>query len=304
MRRLKKGITPNIPVRFMTFLGRKILRLDQLFNMMNRQAYSSTLRTCISRIPLARPLFYLVYHLLLNAMIVWPKGQSLWLVKLPRGPRWLTPDLSDAIDHITVIWRRGIYDRFSLREGQVVIDAGAHIGIYTVRASKQVGKTGIVVAIEPHPTNFECLQTNLKLNKCTNVIPVRAALASTGGEVNLSLDASSAGHSVTSGRSNESISVRSISLDQLMKDLKLTAVHLLKANVEGTMTDVLKGAEKTLENSKLRIVTTVNHYPAEREEIANFLSNGGFIISGGNDVLYAGPDSDSADLINSSDMAR
>jgi FkbM family methyltransferase len=229
-------------------------------------------------------------------MIVRPRGHSLWLVKLPGGPAWLTPDLSDAIDHITVIWRRGIYDKYKLGEGQIIIDAGAHIGIYTIRASKQVGKRGTVVAIEPHPTNFECLQTNLKLNKCTNVIPIKAALASSCGEINLSIDASSAGHSVTLGRGNECISVRSITLDQLMKDLKLTAVHLLKANVEGAMTDVLKGAAEILENSKPRIVTTVNHYPEEKEEIANFLSNRGLIILRGDDVLYAEPDNDPLDL--------
>jgi FkbM family methyltransferase len=162
-----------------------------------------------------------------------------------------------------------------------------------------VGKRGTVVAIEPHPANFECLQMNLKLNKCTNVIPIRAALVSSCGEVNLFLDASSAGHSVTLGRGNESMSVHSITLDQLMKDLKLTAVHLLKANVEGAMTDVLKGAAETLKSSKPRIVTTVNHYPAEKEEVADLLSNLGFIISEGTDVLYAEPDSNSPDLMNS-----
>ena len=299
MRSLTKGIAQNVPVRFITFLGRKILRLDRLFNLINRQEYSSTLRTCILRIPLARPLFYLVYYLLLTAMLVKPRGHSLWLVKLPGGAGWLTPDLSDAIDHITVIWRRGIYDKFRLRKGQIVIDAGAHIGIYSVRASKQVGKRGTVVAIEPHPANFECLEANLKLNKCTNVIPIRAALASSCGEVNLFPDASSAGHSVKLGGGNESMSVRSITLDQLMKVLKLTAVHLLKANVEGAMTDVLKGAAETLKSSKPRIVTTVNHYPTEKEEVADLLSNLGFIISEGTDVLYAEPDSNSPDLMNS-----
>jgi FkbM family methyltransferase len=299
MRSLTKGIAQNVPVRFITFLGRKILRLDRLFNLINRQEYSSTLRTCILHIPLARPLFYLVYYLLLNAMIVKPRGHSLWLVKLPGGPAWLTPDLRDAIDHITVIWRRGIYDNFRLRKGQIVIDAGAHIGIYTVKASKQVGERGTVVAIEPHPANFECLEANLRLNKCTNVIPIRAALASSCGEVNLLLDVSSAGHSVTFGRGDESMSVHSITLDQLMKDLKLTAVHLLKANVEGAMTDVLKGAGETLKSSKPGIVTTVNHYPTEKEEVADLLGNLGFIISGGNDILYAEADNNPLDPIDS-----
>lgn len=304
MARPKKDVAQNLLFWFITLFSRRILKLDKLVALVSEHKCGALLRKCIAYTPMARPFVDLVYYFVLNAMIVWPRGHSLWLVKLPRGPGWLTTDVSDAVGHISVIWRKVIYDKYELKEGQIVIDAGAHIGIYTVRVSKQVGKAGRVVAVEPHPTNFKCLESNLKLNKCTNVIPVKAALASSCGEINLSIDACSVGHSATLARSNEGIPVRATTLDQLIKDCKLPRVDLLKANVEGAMMDVLKGAAETLADYKPKIVTTVNHYPTEREEVANFLSNRGFITSEGNDVLYAEPDSNSPNLVNSTDMSR
>lgn len=259
------------------------MRLDKLVNSKWFQKH----KTAILEIPGARSLGYFVYYLLSDAMIVWYKGKSLWLIKLPRGLKVLTSDISDAVSHIAVIWRKGIYDHYQLQKGQIVLDAGAHIGIYTIKASRQVGKTGTVIAIEPHPANFELLKKNLELNKCTNVIPVKAALAASTREVNLSLDTSSAGHSVTLKRSNKSIAVRAITLDDLVKEYKLNALHLIKVNIEGAVIELLKGAEKTLQDYKPRIVTTINHYPTEKEEAINWLSNRGFTSSVWNDILYA-----------------
>lgn len=38
-----------------------------------------------------------------------------------------------------------------LKKGMVFIDLGAHIGLYTLLASKLVGSNGLVIALEPHP---------------------------------------------------------------------------------------------------------------------------------------------------------
>jgi FkbM family methyltransferase len=41
-----------------------------------------------------------------------------------------------------------------------IIDVGAHIGIYTLKAAKNVGKRGRVIAIEPENRNLELLVKN------------------------------------------------------------------------------------------------------------------------------------------------
>lgn len=60
------------------------------------------------------------------------------------------------------------FERF-LREGDMVVDAGANIGLLTLRAAKVVGNTGKVISIEPHPETFRWLQKNAHLNEFSNI---------------------------------------------------------------------------------------------------------------------------------------
>ncbi len=60
------------------------------------------------------------------------------------------------------------FERF-LREGDTVIDAGANIGLLTLRAAKIVGVRGKVISIEPHPETFRWLKKNTLLNRFLNI---------------------------------------------------------------------------------------------------------------------------------------
>jgi tRNA G37 N-methylase Trm5 len=68
-----------------------------------------------------------------------------------------------------------ILARFTPKEGDTVIDIGAHIGRYTITSSKLVGNTGKVVAIEAGPDTFQILKRNVTLNNLTNVLPLNIA---------------------------------------------------------------------------------------------------------------------------------
>ena len=69
-------------------------------------------------------------------------------------------------------------EHFNPKEGDIVVDVGAHVGHYTLISSKRVGQNGKVVAIEADPDNFEMLNRNIKLNGLTNVIPLNYAVYS------------------------------------------------------------------------------------------------------------------------------
>jgi predicted membrane protein len=56
-----------------------------------------------------------------------------------------------------------IIELFCPKEGDIVVDVGAHMGRYTIIASKRVGENGKVIAIEAHPGNYEMLNRNIKL---------------------------------------------------------------------------------------------------------------------------------------------
>src|SRR3989442_15761351 len=67
---------------------------------------------------------------------------------------------------------------FQVAAGDVVVDVGAHIGRYALRAAARASK---VIAVEPDPSNFSLLERNVRLNGFSNVVLVPQALSSRGG---------------------------------------------------------------------------------------------------------------------------
>ena len=65
---------------------------------------------------------------------------------------------------------------YSLKSGDVVVDAGGYKGTFTAFASKAVGRTGHVISFEPDTKNFEDLRGTLELNGLNNVTLVNKAL--------------------------------------------------------------------------------------------------------------------------------
>jgi FkbM family methyltransferase len=73
------------------------------------------------------------------------------------------------------------------RAGDRVVDVGAHVGYFTVLASKLVGEKGQVLAFEPERDNFELLKANCVLNGCRNVRLEQAGLLDRHGQASLAL---------------------------------------------------------------------------------------------------------------------
>src|SRR5579885_487779 len=76
----------------------------------------------------------------------------------------------------------GIYENYEAevfrhfcRPEATVVDIGANIGLYTAIAAARVGKSGKVVAIEPHPESYACLQKMIQRNAFTQVASFNVA---------------------------------------------------------------------------------------------------------------------------------
>ena len=123
-----------------------------------------------------------------------------------------------------------VYQSRHIREGDLVVDIGAGVGDFTIVASKRVGHTGHVIAIEPSPDDFESLSENLVINRCDNVSALNSAVSGTGqGTVELRFK----------GRSFHAQSKR---LREILSDSgasKFGKVTLLKMDVEGAEVDIV-----------------------------------------------------------------
>jgi FkbM family methyltransferase len=66
----------------------------------------------------------------------------------------------------------------NLRAGQTFLNVGANVGYHVLRASRLVGPTGKVIAVEPEPVNFAFLLANVALHDLRNVVPIQCAAGS------------------------------------------------------------------------------------------------------------------------------
>jgi len=117
-----------------------------------------------------------------------------------------------------------------VEDGQTVLEFGSEYGAHALWLSRAVGERGSVHIVDPHRLNLQRTCANLALNSVANAYTYNGWLGHNGGTVDLMPPGS------------EPQSVRSISVDSL----GLTALHLLKINLPGTLASVLAGADETL----------------------------------------------------------
>jgi FkbM family methyltransferase len=172
-----------------------------------------------------------------------------------------------------------IIEHFTPKQGDIVVDIGAHLGRYTIISSKRVGTNGKVIALEAHPGNFEMLNRNIKLNQLTNVIPLNYAVYSKETKIKLYLPEEESGYTIyntimsnRAGTEDKFVEVNANTLDFLLQLKGITDVNWIKIDVEGAEFEVLKGATNVLSKSKDIALLIEVHGPDNYNPILNFLN--------------------------------
>ena len=161
-----------------------------------------------------------------------------------------------------------------LREGDIFVDVGANIGLYTLPAA---AKKVRVVAVEPSARNLDRLRENLSLNGFTNVKMEASALGSTDGEMAFRDDDALA-HIETNGNGSK-VPVRR--LDSILPDGQIS---LLKVDVEGFELAVFQGAENAMCAGRLPVILfemnrAYERYDFTEVQIFGFLRERGYQIA-------------------------
>jgi FkbM family methyltransferase len=131
-----------------------------------------------------------------------------------------------------------------LKPGDRVVDVGANIGDTVLVASTQVGRSGHVVGLEPHPRTFVFLQENIRFNRVTNVELINSAVGSAPGTVRFSDDRRDDMNRVDGGNLQVTID----RLDELVPNA--CPLALLKVDVEGYEKFVFEGAAAILQRAQ------------------------------------------------------
>jgi FkbM family methyltransferase len=167
------------------------------------------------------------------------------------------------------IFEWNIY-RVPSKKRKLILDVGANVGFFSLRYSN---KTEKIIAIEPHPRNFEILNKNIKINGIRNIEALNLAINDKVG--NSILYGSGGSASIINNSSDEKYVVKTTTLDEICKNIE--KIDLLKIDVEGAEELVLKGGNTTL-NKVHTLVVEVHHDWVKEESIIKVLSNVGFKI--------------------------
>jgi FkbM family methyltransferase len=156
-----------------------------------------------------------------------------------------------------------------LRPGDAVIDAGAHIGFFTMHMAAAVGPSGRVYAFEPLDRNADLLERSIGENGFADRVRFqRAAAGAAAGTATLTF----ANETLNSGGAyllrdgtaplagNEKKAVPVVALDGL--DLR-RPIRFIKMDVEGAEPQVLRGAARILQEDRPVILSEI--HPAQLE---------------------------------------
>lgn len=138
---------------------------------------------------------------------------------------------------------------FAPGPGDIVVDIGAYVGRYTLKAIESIGDTGMVIAIEPEPNAYRVLLRNLKLNGAKNVCPINIALSNYDGTCKLYFHGRPGLGSVVN-KTDEAIVVPCRTLDSLLEELGVKRVNWVKVDAEGAEYKILQGMINTLQKNK------------------------------------------------------
>jgi FkbM family methyltransferase len=185
----------------------------------------------------------------------------------PGASMWLDP--GDLISRTLLGSRTGEWEaqvwnaiRDGLEDGSVFLDVGAHIGYDTLKAAHHIGPTGRVVAFEPNPRIVQLLRDNVAASGAANVMVQAIACSDTETTLTLfdSTGSNSGGTSLAeanAGPASRAVTVPARRLDDVIQELGLSRVDVIKVDAEGAETLVLRGAQETLRRFKPRLVIEV-----------------------------------------------
>lgn len=165
------------------------------------------------------------------------------VVTLPGGARLLCPPESNIAGAWAAVglheYAEMLFVLDLLRPGDLFVDVGANLGVYTVLAATRGNR---VVAFEPNPDALRALRQNVNLNQVGARVSVHPfALADYDGSSRMNLEVQGSSHLVAAEAEGATVEVRR--LDGLLETGSNQGLTFLKVDAEGFDAQVLRGAE-------------------------------------------------------------
>jgi len=200
---------------------------------------------------------------------------------------WLNP-----LEKPKKITQGGVdFFRKFIKDGDLAIDIGTHMGDTTVPMGLAAGPKGLVLGFDPNPHVFKIFTVNASLNKQkVNIRPLPYAITNEDGEFYFTSSEASFNNggiekSETNRHGNFTLNqkVKGIKLEKYLKENlkeRLPRLSFIKVDTEGYDKTVLESIADLLESQKPTVVAECfgKLTKQERGELYDLLSSRGYII--------------------------
>lgn len=143
----------------------------------------------------------------------------------------------------------------SFRPGEVGFVVGANRGEIAFHIARQIGHTGLCIALEPGATAYLDLLHLIYLNQLANILPMPLAAGARPGRVSMSLPplAELWGDVTRQVSLSGPADTRMVDLDSLVRGLALERVDFVVLDVEGYEAEVLQGMREAITRFQPRL---------------------------------------------------
>jgi FkbM family methyltransferase len=203
---------------------------------------------------------------IINPYLAWHPREFVATTRFGQRMAGNTRDMLQQYVYYFGLWEPDLTDWISeqLQSGDTFIDVGANIGYYSLLASKRVGKSGKVVAVEASPDIFLELRGNLDRNRATNVRPVNIAAAQERGVLQLYRGPIHNGGETSLFEGDgyrEGAVVTAAPLTEILEPCEINAARLIKLDIEGAEGIVLPGLLPLLKTGRPDLEIIVELHP-------------------------------------------
>lgn len=141
---------------------------------------------------------------------------------------------------------------------KAIFDVGAMIGDSSLLLTDYT--TDNVYAFEPVKKNFELLKETIRINNCSNIIPVQKALSDQNGFCDICLGTEQVSGGATLRDKDNAIKERIElqTLDSYVQENNIK-IGLIKVDIEGAEQMFLKGALETIKKQKPSMILSIYH---------------------------------------------
>ena len=142
-----------------------------------------------------------------------------------------------ALTHVWLV-QEYHHDSFNIKTNDIIIDVGAHIGLFALYAS-QFCKHGQIFCYEPIEENYDLLLENIKLNNIKNIIPFNLAVSDKNSKIKIYLNSDESGHSIFLNN-EKSVMVNSTTLENIFTENNIDNCNFLKLDCEGAEYQIME----------------------------------------------------------------